>query len=857
MAFIDLVKFCSIGIILLFLSSCNSKNPPSNLLENAQDSVSNSLLDSIGEWAYEEYDRYKDQPEQFLKPIRTSHLAKSQQETYLWILINMAYGFQEHSRMVKSSQYYEKALVYDEQEQLLSKEDRLTYIYKPLANNYTIMADYEKAEQLQLKALKESEQIDQQASFYNNLAILYYHQGQLIKSKEHALLGLKTATEIPYLKALLYNSLCDVYLALGQLDSAMSCNQKALHISNLQPMEESLASARKKSLEQKAYFFLKNKEITVAQQSLLDAIELQNRYFPSSRIREKASLFNSLGETYLQQSNRKQALYYFKSAEKLIEENKDLEISNYTKINIYRNLSAFYTQQQTDSALYYVEKLIIADFSFQQNSTRSSSHLLGNVWNRSLMNDVFNQLGDLQDLDQDKLIKILWFCELTKGRLLWNEMQRSQNWERDESQLGNLSKKLQQLYAQRDLLTDSSDIQETTQEIQRLQDDFELKEQFYARKKVIPSFEDFRKEIFQKNEIAYAYYVHENKDISIFQLSNQRITYSKLRQTDLLQQVVQFKNQYFNDSPQHFNNNPDAYFQEADRLRQYLLPKLDQKEVLKLSLDNELHILPFDALTVGKEFLIKAYQIQYLPSLVAFQEKKEFDTKNIGINLFYRDQYDEPFHDLPFVRKEVQLIDKHFKSTKYPANQLTWNKISYAWSQAAIIHIAAHTILDSNQEAKLLLQQPISTDQLRYYNLKTPLVVLSACNTASGKLLPSEGLASLNRAFLSKGIPGVIATHWYANDAVMLEITDKFYQYLGKEKSPIKALAEAKRAYLHKEDLSGQNPWYWANMIYTGEDITIDLNERPGLPASYWFIFTITMLFIAYILLQSRFTNLK
>ncbi|MFZ4260485.1 CHAT domain-containing protein [Sphingobacterium sp. HJSM2_6] len=827
------------------------------MLETGKDSIRNSLLDSIGELAYESYPSFKDQPEHFLKAISPIHLEESQQETYLWILINMAYGFQEHSRMVKSSQYYEKALLYDDEQQVLSLEDRLTYIDKPLANNYTIMGDYEKAENLQLNALKGSENANLKASFYNNLAILYFHQGNLLKSKEHAILGLKTEVKSPYLRALLNNSLCDAYVALGHLDSALIYNQQAITLTHQVQMDEPLASARKKSLEQQAYLFMQDSEYKIAQSLLKDAINLQDHYFPNSRIREKASLYNTLGETYSQQLNSKQALHYFKSAEKLIEDNRDLEISNYTKINIYRNLGLFYAKDQIDSALYYFEKLMIADFAFQQNSTRTSSHLLANLWNRTLMNDIFNQLGEVESFDQEKLIKLLWFCELTKGRLLWNEIHRSETWKKDASPIGNVSKQLQQLYAQRDRLSDSLDIQETQEEIERLTDEFELEEQFYAKKKVLPTYEEFRKQLFQSHETAYAYYVHSTEDISIFKLSNAKISYYKRHQSDLLTQISQFKNLYFNDSPQHFNNNPAQYFKQADQLRELLLPDLDQKELLKLSLDNELHILPFDALTLGKEFLIKNYQIQYLPSFVAFQHNNEPQIQDIGINLFYRDQYDAPFNDLPYVRKEVEQINKHFKSTKYPADQLTSNKMAYAWSEPAIIHIAAHTVLDNNQEAKLLLQQPISTDQLRYYGIKTPLVVLSACNTATGKLLPSEGLASLNRAFLSKGIPGVIATHWFANDAVMLTLTEKFYHHLGKEKRPIKALAEAKRAYINEQDLSGQNPWYWANMIYTGADIEIDLHERAGLPKSYWFILAMTFMFIAYMFLKSRFTNLK
>src|SRR5690606_37961129 len=171
----------------------------------------------------------------------------------------------------------------------------------------------------------------------------------------------------------------------------------------------------------------------------------------------------------------------------------------------------------------------------------------------------------------------------------------------------------------------------------------------------------------------------------------------------------------------------------------------------------------------------------------------------------------------------------------------------------AIIHIAAHTTIYDNQEARLMLHQPISADQLRYYHIQSPLVVLSACNTASGNLLPSEGLESINRAFLSKGIPGVIATHWFANDDAMLDLTDKFYHYLATSKSPVHALAEAKRQYLAQQSEIGSNPWYWANMAYTGLETKIDLQRRTGLSFMLGILILLGLLsFMLFIRYKSR-----
>src|SRR5690606_35614834 len=96
----------------------------------------------------------------------------------------------------------------------------------------------------------------------------------------------------------------------------------------------------------------------------------------------------------------------------------------------------------------------------------------------------------------------------------------------------------------------------------------------------------------------------------------------------------------------------------------------------------------------------------------------------------------------------------------FPPGSLPSASLTDAFEHAGVIHIAAHATINEAQHATLLLDQAISTDQLRYLNMQASLVVLSACNTASGQLLLSEGLESINRAFLSKGVKGVIATHW-------------------------------------------------------------------------------------------------
>ncbi len=63
--------------------------------------------------------------------------------------------------------------------------------------------------------------------------------------------------------------------------------------------------------------------------------------------------------------------------------------------------------------------------------------------------------------------------------------------------------------------------------------------------------------------------------------------------------------------------------------------------------------------------------------------------------------------------------------------------------------------------------------------LRSPMVVLSACNSGTGTLYHGEGLMSLARGFILAGASSVIRTAWEVNDEVSADIISRFYQFSG------------------------------------------------------------------------------
>ena len=115
------------------------------------------------------------------------------------------------------------------------------------------------------------------------------------------------------------------------------------------------------------------------------------------------------------------------------------------------------------------------------------------------------------------------------------------------------------------------------------------------------------------------------------------------------------------------------------------------------------------------------------------------------------------------------------------------------------------------------------------------MAVLSACNTAYGKLEAGEGPMTLARAFHYAGIPAVVASLWSIPDNSTSRIMRLFYQELDKGLPKDVALQQAKLAYLASDELSSPNsrqPLHWAPTIVIGDVVPVPVS--PG--NKWWWI---------------------
>lgn len=148
-----------------------------------------------------------------------------------------------------------------------------------------------------------------------------------------------------------------------------------------------------------------------------------------------------------------------------------------------------------------------------------------------------------------------------------------------------------------------------------------------------------------------------------------------------------------------------------------------------------------------------------------------------------------------------------------------------------LLHIAAHAELDDQnpwQSALLLGGSRLSAAEIARSRLDARLVVLAACASADGRQLSGEGVLGLTSAFLSAGLPAVLATLWPVDDAATAAFMDHFYAGLAAGQSAAAALAGAQAAL--RGAAATADPFFWAGLVLVGDgEVGLPLRERSFL----------------------------
>jgi len=146
----------------------------------------------------------------------------------------------------------------------------------------------------------------------------------------------------------------------------------------------------------------------------------------------------------------------------------------------------------------------------------------------------------------------------------------------------------------------------------------------------------------------------------------------------------------------------------------------------------------------------------------------------------------------------------------------------------------------------------LSLSDLFYENRPaTSLIVLSACETAKGRLYNGEGVFSFNRQFAALGIPSSVSNLWMADNYASYQLMESFYKYLAKGLPLDVALQRAKKEFIKNTEFRDHKlPFFWAASILVGQTNSITLRE-----SSWPWLSLIVFLFLIAIWIERNVLN--
>ncbi|NEP03182.1 MAG: CHAT domain-containing protein [Symploca sp. SIO2E9] len=107
----------------------------------------------------------------------------------------------------------------------------------------------------------------------------------------------------------------------------------------------------------------------------------------------------------------------------------------------------------------------------------------------------------------------------------------------------------------------------------------------------------------------------------------------------------------------------------------------------------------------------------------------------------------------------------------------------------------------------------LTTKDIISLKLNAELVVLSACDTGSGKL-SGDGVIGLSRSFITAGVPSVLVSLWQVPDNETATLMIEFYHNLEEgELDKAQALRQAMLKVLREK----HDPKLWAGFTLIGE----------------------------------------
>lgn len=273
----------------------------------------------------------------------------------------------------------------------------------------------------------------------------------------------------------------------------------------------------------------------------------------------------------------------------------------------------------------------------------------------------------------------------------------------------------------------------------------------------------------------------------------------------------------------------NEYRVEAQQLYDWLIRPakalLTQQKINTLVFvpDGALRTIPLAALMGDKRFLIEEFAVAVSPGL-SLMEPHAIQRKNVHLLLGGLSDSVQGFPALDFVPTEMQKIEPVYKNEALLNREFVMPALNKKLTeeQFAIVHLASHGQFNSDAHKTFVLTYDgkLTLNNLealirpsQYRGKPVELLVLSACQTASGDDRAALGLAGVA---VKAGARSAVASLWSVNDQSTSQVISEFYHQLRDKPSVSKAQALQTAQVEMLGDRRYSHPCYWAPYLIIG-----------------------------------------
>lgn len=772
---------------------------------------------------------------------------------------NKAYYENQFGQTQNAISSYEKAWqIY--QKQKLSNYDIIEFCLKPLGNLYTVLGDYDSAE----NTIKQYYFIvntsknypgsqNQKFAAILNLSNVYQSSGKISSAIEVLENTLKTEKLSNSQKGILLNNLGNNYWL----------NSKQFIKNAPQNAEKAFLS----SIE-----YLKNEKG--------QSETLSNSYRNLASMNRQWQRFD-IADSYMQkaekllldtknQQPRKQAKLYYEKALLLFDEQKYEEsakqisvvfktlIPNYNSKDILPNKNQLYAETVLVDALdlqaeilkikdpknalkafelsFYIEDLLMNSLVYE------NSKILMQLRSRNRTEKCLFVYDELfrKEVKTKYLEEAFQLSEKTKSGILKGYRSNIKNASAEEKQLLQELQNLNNAILKEQQKGHSANISKINTLIKQ------QNEVMISLKKVqsenidyIPEKCDVKALLskLKKDKAMMVYYFMGSEKLYFFVLQNDQIGLNHINITHLgIPRIVQFID-YFN-SPDAITNDISGYNHYGKDV--YDLLKLPNNSVYKnlvIVPDGILNFVPFEALITQESnttnlakmhYLLNDFRIAYTTSANIYLNAKPVSkSKKTVLGVF--PVFEGTSFELSYSKKELESIRRNFKGKYLENSNAGFADFKNNAPNYSILHLSTHASSgDIETPASIkFYDQEILYSELYNLHINPDLVVLSACETGIGKLYKAEGAMSIARGFQFAGAQNLLFSLWKVNDFTTSVFMSDFYKNVKNDVSYFEANTNAKREYLNDKSIPNakKSPYYWSSFVYYG---SISAEEKSG-----------------------------